>query len=405
MNRAFVASPLLGLLLTTGCGAPQSSGAEKAPTEASAEGPSPVVALFAREKLVPEAKEVKAPSGAWSARFPSETKVELVTGSGHVQAHFSLGTEATTRCFLYEQPIDSGQAISTIMASMRQKVKFERVSPYRISSAKGVPVVFIEARYVMELKEGKQLGSLKLAVSPRHQIPVLCFLDEPGYTETFASAITGLLSTMTTTEPAPEPKYSEIWQIQSGDLPLGFQWLELIEGEKDSQTTIALSATFTPTGPGELTATDAVEILELDRKGIAKGTFFESEAGQVVHELELTRAEKSQYRVTGKIQGKEFKSEFKAKGLSEDIGFYRRLLGNSKGDSKFETIEFDPSIDPSAPTKVIYSIDSKQRTVTVQVGGATFLGKLSEDGLPGELSLGQDARGFSQRILTRSGHL
>src|SRR5690606_37639314 len=161
-----------------------------------------------------------------------------------LQAHFSLGTAAKTRCFFYQDAMDAGQAIRTVLESMRSKVRFQTVRPYRIvvsggapvvlvdaryelDSAEGnqrrglqlggAPVVFVDARYELESAEGNQRGGLKLAVSPRAEAPALCFLDEAGYLETFAGAITSLLASIETN--GKQPLYSELWTISREATP------------------------------------------------------------------------------------------------------------------------------------------------------------------------------------------
>src|SRR5690606_27496549 len=115
-----------------------------------------------------------------------------------------------TRCFFYQDAMDAGQAVGTVLGSMRSKVTFQTVRPYRIVTSGGAPVVFVDARYELKDAEQEQLGGLKLAVSPRTDAPALCFLDEAGYKETFVGAITALLGSIQPKNPSKDPLYSEL---------------------------------------------------------------------------------------------------------------------------------------------------------------------------------------------------
>lgn len=406
MNRAPLAGPMvLGLLFVQACGSAQRSGSSAKEGRDGATSPENA-ALFTREKALPRSRTVEASDGSWSAQFPSESDVELTLGTGHIQAHFSLGTDAKTRCFFYRQPIDSGHAIRTVLNGMRQKVRFEKIAPYRITSAQGVPVVFLEGRYVLETQAGKEGGSLKLAVSPRPQAPALCFLDEPGFTGTFASAITELLGTIAVKDASRTPAFSEIWLLSTDGTPLGFEWNQgFTSNPKEPDLTFSLSSTFISAVPGELSVTDEAKVFERDARGIVKGKFFVTRDGEIAHDLELSRSGKSQYRVSGKLQDQDFKSTFKAPDLTDEMAFYRRLLEKSQGDSSFESNLFDPSIDPSAPSRVTYEVSRTQRTLTVRLGGATFLGKLTEEGLPGEFSASPNQSPRQRQIIHRTGRL
>src|SRR5690606_28238249 len=215
------------VLVSIGCASQQGKGDRAADERKGARSPGEIEALFAREQEPPPAREGKAPDGAWTAQFPSTDEVVVTRGDGHSLAEFSLGTEAKTRCVFYDEAVDAGATIGIVLGNVAKKGTIERVAPYRITSAQGVPVAFLEARYTVPAEGGKQAGALKVAVSPRLATPVFCYLDEPGYAGAFEKAVTQVLTTLTTAEAAAEAAYSEIWTHSVDGQVLGFQWLQL----------------------------------------------------------------------------------------------------------------------------------------------------------------------------------
>jgi hypothetical protein len=393
-------------LYALGCSGSQGKGSQAADERAAAQTPEEIEALFSREKELPAAREAKAPNGAWTAQFPSDSEV-IVTAEGdsHAQAEFSLGTEAKTRCVFYAEAIDAGQTVAIVLDGLRKKAKLESISAYRVTSVQGIPVVFLEGRYTIAIPGGKQGGSLKLALTPRLQTPVLCFLDEPGYVEAFTSAVTGVLSTLTTKEPASELAYSEVWAISIDTHTFGYQWLQVLDEGQGKRTTVTLSAGFVPAGPGELMTTDEVKVLKSDASGVLEGSFSQVESGEVEHDLTLTRSGKSKYQVTGKVQGKDFKSEFTATKLPDDIASYRLVAQNHKKTTKLTTKEYNPSLDPSALSNVDYAIDGKAHTVAITLGELAMLGTLTEEGLVSQVTSRLGEREIKQEIIHRAGKL
>jgi hypothetical protein len=329
--------------------------------------------------------------------------VLVTAGEGYEQADFSLGTETKTHCIFYKEAIDAGNAIRTVLNGVMERATIERISAYRVTSTQGVPIIFLEGRYAVDAPDGKQGGSLKLSMSPRLQTPVLCFLDEPGYLEAFTSAVTGIMSSLTVKEPANVADYSEIWATSVDGLALGYQWFQMFDEGQGKRSTVSVTAAFVPAGPGQLSTSDDVEVLKSDASGVLEGTFTEVEGGEVAHDLTLSRSGKSKYSVSGKVQGKDFKSEFSAQKLPDDVATYRLLLQNHTKTTQLTIKEFDPSLDPSGPTEVRYAIDGKAKTVAIQMGELSLLGTLAEQGLVSQVTSTMGGREIKQEIIHRSG--
>ena len=396
------ASLAVGLALL-GCASQPGKGSQAANEREAAQTPEQIEALFSREKELPAAREAKAPDGAWTAQFPSDSEVVVTAAESHAQAEFSLGTETKTTCIFYKEAIDAGQAIAIVLDGLSKKAALDQISVYQVSSAQGIPVAFLEGRYAIEGSEGKQAGSLKLAISPRLQTPVLCFLDEPGYAGAFASAVTGMLTSLTLKEPQNEPTYAEVWVSSVDGSPFGYQWLQMFDEGKGKRTTVSVSATFLPAGPGKLQTSDEVEVQKSDEAGLLEGTFTQIESGEVAHDLALSRSGKSKYKVTGKVQGKDFKGEFSASKLPDDIASYRLIQKNHQKTTKQTESEYSPSLDPSAPLKVSYALDSKAHSVTIQMGELSLLGALTEDGLVNQLTSTMGGHEVKLEIIHRAG--
>lgn len=393
----------MALLLQVGCGSPQSKEATAADERQAASSPEEIQALFTREKDLPEAREAQGPGAAWTAKFPSDTPVTITRGEGHALAEFSLGTEAKVRCAFYDELIEAGRTISVVLDGFRQKATLDSVLPYRVDGVAGSPVVFLEARYTVAGENGKQAGSVKLAVSPRLHTPVFCFLDEPGYVQTFTSAVGKILETLTVKEAQAEAIYAEIWLTSAGGVPFGFDWLEVIDAGEGQRSTINLSSSFMPAGPGELALSDEVEVIKSDSSGVLEGTYSETEDGELGHELTLTRTGKSKYTVKGQVQGKDFEQKFDAQKLPDTVAVYRLLSQNHKKTTQLTVSEYMPSLDPSGPGKVSYAIDGKARTVAIQMGQMSLQGTLNDEGLVQQVTASVGGHEIKQEVIFRAG--
>lgn len=379
MQRALrQALSLLPISLSLACGgtraAPLATSHSSDPTE-GAEDES-----FGREKELPPGVPATAPDGSFQATFPSTIPVEFVAGRGHLQAHFSLGTAAKTRCFFYQDAMDAGQAVGTVLGSMRSKVTFQTVRPYRIVTSGGAPVVFVDARYELEGAEGKQYGGLKLAVSPRTDAPALCFLDEAGYKETFVGAITALLGSIQPQIPSKEPLYSELWTISSAATPLGFRWLRVMDREEEPRAAVTLSAQFLPGPDGELKTTDALEVVVRDEKGIKTATFIENDGGTIRHDLELKRIGKGKFRAQGSLGGEEFKATFKESRLTDELELGKRIAQLTPESPELKAALYDPTLDPAHPTPVAVTRAGADRVIRLRHGEKERAGTLDEKG-------------------------
>jgi len=399
--NTFAVITLPGLL--TACGG---NGEAKSATEREAANtPDELNALFRREAKLPKSTSVKVESAGFEAEFPSADKPVVEIGDGFTHILFSLGTEEPAQCFFYNDTVDAGQSMTKMLAGLRGNVEFTHVAPYRISTAQGLPLVFIEGRYLADSEQGKVAGSIKLGITPRFVTPVLCFLDEPGYADTFASAMTTVAESIRVAEPKAEPVYSEIWGISIEDTPVGYQMLQVHDAGDGTVTAISLSASFIPTGPGELSTSDNVSVIQSDSSGVLKGTFLEVEGTEVSHDLSMTRQGKTGYVVSGKMQGKEIKSQFKAPTLSDDVAFYRYLQKNRGKSGKVTVLEFAPSLDPTAPSKVTYELDGPNNTVSHSVGDVSSKSKLGEAGLPETMILPIGVRELKGAVIHRQGSL
>jgi hypothetical protein len=392
------------LLVQSACGGAGKSNSA-ADQRKSASTPEELNALFKREVELPNGRPFAAPDGAWKAVFPATVAPTLEQGDGFSHVSFSLGTEQPSQCFLYKDTIDAGQSVTKMLAGLRENVEFTHVAPYRIATAQGLPIVFIEGRYLADSAAGKVAGSIKLAVTPRFTTPLLCFLDEPGYAETFAKAVSSIAQSIEVPSGSALPKFSEVWAIELENIPVGYELLQIHDGGDGSQTSISLSSSFIPTGPGELSTSDEVEVLQSNTTGILKGTFLEVEGTEVSHELNLSRKGKAGYVVSGTVQGKEIKADFKAPVLADRLSFYRYLQKNQNKSGQVTVQEFAPSLDPTAPSKVTYKLDSSQKKVSHQVGEISSTSSLGASGLPEGMSIPIGVRHLTGTVIHRQGNL
>jgi hypothetical protein len=390
--------------LATGCATTQSARPEEAPAAAPAQASAPTTEAApstdsnelsledarARE-LAPLAKQRLTPPGD---HFTGE-----VEGSGAPVYERSEGTTSIRvplrdaselMCFVYDNPIDPGGALMTIVRAISEdeNLQVQRVYPTEIVDAGGVPAVFLDVDYVTPGQGGMLAGQVKLMVRASNKLPVLCAHDQPGFVQSFRRITLAMATSLAVAGQAPAvaPRYAELQLVRLGKHPVGFEWWEVWEGEGGKRVTENTRMLMLPRSPTELVVEDATFSATSEAGGqLLELSYAKARGGELALQVTVRRESSGSYSYEGTRDGKPVQGTFQSKrGLSHELdtasAVRARLLTGKAQELTFDF--YRPSSDPTKPVEVVYrKAEAAGRAVTVTSGDTVFTGTADARGL------------------------
>lgn len=364
---SWAGSPRLGRFVvilgfvSAACGAGKQHGAADANQASNSEASGPKVfsgADFDRE-AAPAAKQVVSGGDAWTAYIEANAAPTVEKSEAGFALSADLGWGGSpVQCFVYSHVIDAGAAVHQMLKAAAKDVKFKMLAPYFIEHHAFDPMLAIRGVYNLE-KDGKLLaGDFKLMVVPRPEHPLMCWHDAPGYAKSFARVASEFAKSFQWKSQRPTPARGELWIATLDGMPVGFSrdMTYVLEGDKVSR--VSLGARFLPTGPGEMSFEDEAEVITADRDGsIATGKYINEENGEATLTIDVERT-KAGYNYVGTIQGKSVTGSFKSKQpLKAHYAVEKKLRSLGGKKTKFDELEYDPSLDVKAGSKVSYEVN------------------------------------------------
>lgn len=342
----------------------------------------------------PIQKHPVANGATWRAYLEAQEPPVVEAQKGYMSVTADLGWESELYCFVYQDMIDAGSSSKTLIAEATKAVDFQQLAPYRLDHVGLEPVLSIRGLYHVDQNGVVAAGDYKLTVVPRAEHPIICVHDAPGYAESFARVTKEFAKSFEFERNSPEPIRGELWAMQLEDVPIGFTKRSTYELKDGNFRTISISARFLPTSPGELSFEDQVSVVTSNATGtVLSAKYVSLENGESDLEMDLEKT-KQGYDYAGTIQGKEVKGSFRARALVDRYGLERRLkkLAGSGKKSRFELLEYVPSIDPTQPSTVDYELTPEDDEIHVK----TSLGKRS-------MLMVANKRGVIKRVLMQVG--
>lgn len=363
-----------------------------------------IEALFQREMELTGSVEFGPEDNSWVARASAPQAPVMTAQEGFNQATFQLPDDVSVQCFFYTDSVDPGQAITSMLASVGERVELTRVASYRIAAAAHYPVAFFEGRYLTDGPDGKLMGSVKVGISPRFDTPVACLLDQAGYRETFAEFMTEMLGTLQTAEPENPPSRSEIWATSLNGIPVGYEFLHVHEASDGVITSVDFSTSFFPVSRSELATSDTVRVITSDPSGLLSGHYVQINGREPDFDLNLTRKGKTGYTAQGTFKGKELSSNFEVKqGLTHTLSLYDYFQRHASDEVTLEAMEYRPSIDPGAPAAHTYLLSPGKSTIELPGSGSLLSFTRDAGGLPSSYTFALGDKELVGTLMTREG--
>jgi hypothetical protein len=364
-------------------------------SDASASSPFDLDAMMAREAGELTAKAVTSPDSKWVTQAYGVADAKVFVASEIVIVEIPIGTKAPIRCQVFDESVDPGGTLNSVLAESAKVVDYQRVAPAGVAVIGGAPAMFVRTLYVADGANGKLAGALKLAFHAREGAPALCLHDEVGYQATFERVSKGFFEGFKLANDATaKPKYLEIAKTQLDERDVGFSLTKILAGEKPGwREYVSQRTTLIPTSPKDLAVQDSYNTLQVDTKGrLQRGVWVSAESGELTLQVTVTRSAAGKYAYEGTVSGRPVQGELSASSsISTPLQSMELLKRKLKAKKPFseKLFEYHPSIDPSSAIPVVYSHESgaEPDAVTVELGQKKLLTRLDEHGTPASATL------------------
>lgn len=388
---------ILSLLLIVACTPQvQSASSNKGSTPSQAE-------LQARAK----SQVVSAKGGEWTSRVVATAIPEVSAQPGYHHVVASLDSERSLNCFVYQVPIDAGQAVLRLLRAVSVGLEFEAFEPQSLELISEAPVMWFRGKY-HESDTGRP-GVLRVVVSPRRQFPVVCTHDQLEESKLYSASVREFLGALRFNKEAfehfVEPSFYELWKLSDAEGMLGFSIFQMFEESQGVRACLEIGATFRWEG-GLLRTTDRVVLENEDEVGLKSGKWLDIASTRPILQVMLERQVEPgfRYRSVSEINGQKVLKQFETQTpLLTSAAAIRRFQEEGAGAERgqnFSLFQFLPAYATDQGTTSLFQFQPGGQRLMVQRGSISSVVELGEDGLPQRIE-GQGSQ--IAHLLFRSG--
>lgn len=350
-------------------------------------------------------------AGRFEASIEGLSPPEIRTEAGYVRLIADLGTEQPLNCFVYEAPIEAGQAMTRLLRAAEMGIDFTRMDVRSVSIVGDAPLIVLHAHYRTTDEETPRNGLLKVALSARASHPVVCSHEEPRLLASFERIVGGFLESLVPKSdfaraglaPSDVPLLSETWILSHAGRPVGFSEWRVAQLSGDKVHSLRVSATFLTDGD-KLRTTDSVAAEASDDSGLFQGRYLDviGTAPEIFLGLDRTSdsAESFSYRVQGRSRSRDIDLEFSAPTPLQTA--YRSFLAFHQPETLPTTyLAYVAELAPEKPTSVRISVVSGGGA-QIQRGNELQSIQLGADGFPQRVGDEGQARLVRRRIFPQA---
>ncbi|MGI5861378.1 MAG: hypothetical protein ACOX6T_04890 [Myxococcales bacterium] len=328
-------------------------------------------------------------------RFPDDLFSAEVEASGEPSTHFEegmliimvpLGTESQMVCYVYQEDIDTGVTVMNLAALVGETNKLVELRPVDVVAIDENPAMFVEMDYLHDSGQGLLAGRLKAMVFPHPAHPVMCLHDELGFSKSFERIALGFARSLSAKTDLVAARYGELQIIKVNGQPYGFTRMLVRDGAEGAAVYEWTGSRLVPSDDG-MDAVDEAKSAISNAEGRLLGIGYAFLInGELALQAGANRKADNEYAFQGVKGGEPFSGTFQTKdpaGLCSDLLVAKlirdELLGGKQSQLVLE--EYLPSANPLGLTEsVMRKGEDGPRSLSVEVGGATMLGRADERG-------------------------
>ena len=312
-------------------------------------------------------REIEDPLPLWpidlgdGGRAQAEAVVKPVSrpAEGGELVGLGLGTESPLTCRVISGPIEGGALIAARVAEAAERSEVRSVEASAVEPAGGAAVLFVEVTYLS--RDGKSVGSLKLAVAPGARRSFACEHDEVGYSRTFRRVVVQLVASAR--KPGEDPP--AFFDALEAKLDGQISGLQTRHQERQGGTSVFTTTTIDlqPLGDGRVRAVDTLRSEASDKFGLVwlhrtRVTI----DGKTDLDLTAQRRDgsESEFTVEGTVHGQPVHAAMKAElGLTSMPLLASRVRselvrGHAPG---LQAFTYEPTESPTQPVSTFYRVE------------------------------------------------
>lgn len=276
----------------------------------------------AREAAAAPLQDVRSTDGELRARVPARLLEKIKPDDDAYSVMLDIGAEAPISCELIKDGFDAAALLDRTRALTLEEVgeaqgKVEMHSIERIDAGVIGDSPFLAADWIYLVNDGKQksLGALKQIAALKAGHGIYCAHADIGYAKTFRDVASAFIESVEI-ERADEPaEFIEIHLLRLGDSRVGFSQVRMYrdsEGDSNFSTTTSF---IMPDGDGSIGTEDSNEVQWVRPDGsLINATYASADNGELSEALKLDQQEDGRWKVSGKVQGKDFAEILKGPG-------------------------------------------------------------------------------------------
>ncbi len=258
------------VLLAIGCtrgraapspsGGASSAGAQSGEAEVASAEPVPHLVQDVRQR--------------WVISVLSKERPRRDEQPGYVDITVSLGSVSSSHCFVYERPLEPGQAVQRLLRAVASGLTFERVQLQSIELVNEYPLLLFRAPYHTTLQQSPRAGVLQVGLAARSDFPIVCLHDAVEFEAAFARWVRHAVSGFVPSHPQPDPPFMrEVWLLEDGARPFGVATYRVWK-EGGGHRTLLISSRFESVG-ATMRTQDHAELDLLDENGVFRKELIE----------------------------------------------------------------------------------------------------------------------------------
>ncbi len=377
-----------------------SSPPQKTPSSASALPKDPLsIAPLRRWPLAD-------PRGRYSTKAEALERPAVSEEPGYLRIQLPIGARHPVHCFVYEGPIDAGQAVTRLLRAVSVEVEFSKIRVLQVKEVNDEPLVILRGDFDTKIKGQLTHGAMKLAVIPRPRFPIVCTHESLHLDNAFVRIAQGFATDFRVNRPEEIPRQKgrlilkELWQLRAGGLPIGFSSFQVYASSSQVFTSLQIRSTFVSVKE-RLETSDSVILEKEDSDGLFMGRWLDLINTKRTLQIMVERKKDSttQYRFLGQVANSRKQGTFDAPSpLRSTFAGYKFLAPSldkyfppstaqsqpepSLGEATLNYLQYVPGQTVTGPSSILYNRGQDNAKLSIKKGELELQVTLGPDALP-----------------------